>query len=434
MMQRSSPISPNLILPKMTSKLSSSNRRPQSAQLGTNRNSNGDGNGKLDTIQVANFWLEKFQTACPYYNSLEQLHVAPGEAGGGIGGTGVFKLPITGKSIPIADMVTEQHKIAAASTGSLISLKIPKRPDYIYNDGIQTGAVDNRDKLDRTYKPFRPRSAVSGRKTKIKVYEVGGEGVVKVKSWKLRGKRMGEVRTDFAVSVACNAIVNGLKRTESEKNGSDNGNGDDYGDDDFEKDEEKIIDKLQIIKPMTMLMPARPNPFGMGNPFAGAQAGLKKTNTKTKTKTKTETEEDSEQLAKRMKDSSRTIKEIVEIATAAGKLLDVGRIKVLGGVVGGKTKKLGEGRYGNVAVGELEGKGEVAVKSFRTTTKSDSLNRPQLQRMEVLDAANWARWRMALAHLFVGKCCSGTVKNTPSALQCEIDGQKTRHLHFNVKS
>jgi len=200
--------------------------RPRSASPGKRNQLCDTG---FDSVVVANFWMEQYNMPCPYYNSLEALHVAPGGAGAGNGGTGAFRLPPTGRSSPIAGQVTEKHKRAASLVGSSINVKIPVRPDYINNDGIITSNYDSRNHLDRSIKPFRPRSAINSRTNRLKITllepqtpdandlpsarSVGGVPIIK--SWKLRGKTMGV--PEFAKSVARNALREGTRKSGPKK-------------------------------------------------------------------------------------------------------------------------------------------------------------------------------------------------------------------------
>ncbi len=86
----------------------------------------------FDLTIAAGFWEGRYGTACPYYNALEGVGVAPGASGTGAGGSGIYRLPVTGGGVGLGQLVTEQHRSQAqkpAKAGEQKARPKPKRPN-----------------------------------------------------------------------------------------------------------------------------------------------------------------------------------------------------------------------------------------------------------------------------------------------------------------
>ena len=72
--------------------------------------------------RAADFWLHKYGTPCPFFNALENVHVAPGSAGSGAGGSGAFALPPAGRSTTVGfgrGGVSSNQLRRASQTGAI---------------------------------------------------------------------------------------------------------------------------------------------------------------------------------------------------------------------------------------------------------------------------------------------------------------------------
>ncbi|GMH46930.1 hypothetical protein TrRE_jg2110 [Triparma retinervis] len=72
----------------------------------------------FDSARAADFWLAKYGSPCPFFNALENVHVAPGGAGNGSGGSGAFALSPQGRSRTVGEGVSRVQIKRASMVGS----------------------------------------------------------------------------------------------------------------------------------------------------------------------------------------------------------------------------------------------------------------------------------------------------------------------------
>ncbi|GMH74484.1 hypothetical protein TL16_g06479 [Triparma laevis f. inornata] len=184
--------------------------------------------------KAADFWFERYGTPCPFFNALENIQVAPGGAGGGVGGSGVFALKPTGRGSPVQATREVMSHASKHGTPKVQRPKSGKRRPYSARPAGMRGPQPKLTLFD----PENRKSPIRVTNTKFR------RGKSKVE--RLRE----EVQTQVDELRSVSKISKGETNDEEEE---------EYGDDEFENDGgESLSEQLQKVSSKNILRAKTP--------------------------------------------------------------------------------------------------------------------------------------------------------------------------------